>query len=142
MAMKLEDVRQLWSISRQKRNVAAQELARADARRQDAEQVVASHKRAMARELERARDADLWPGLGSWHRAAEGQLHDLQAAAARLAAEAADARGALGAAAAEAERFKSAAADLAGERRAVAAKRVQQALDEAALRRRSRSGAR
>jgi hypothetical protein len=77
----------------------------------------------------------MWAGLTCWYRAAEHHLDGLEAAASRLAGEADLARETLGVAMKEAERVKTVTAELVTERRAKASKRVQEQLDESALRR-------
>jgi flagellar biosynthesis chaperone FliJ len=92
----------------------------------------------MGDEAQRAQGLGLSRALALWYRAAAKSLHDLEASAIERTDQAIAARESLRAAAIEAERLDTVSDQLDATRRRDMARQAQGAMDELALRRRSR----
>ncbi|MGH6944603.1 MAG: flagellar FliJ family protein [Geminicoccaceae bacterium] len=133
--MKIEDIKNLWLIAQHAADIAAQDVSFADTQRAVAEHVLADCKQGVAKEAHRAQSVGILGSLTIWYRAAACRIHDLGLEVAERAAQAASARESLHAAMIEMKRVETIAAEFEGARRAEAARKAQQELDEVALRR-------
>jgi hypothetical protein len=136
--MNIDDVKALRAIRRQAAAEAAQRVAYADARRAEARRALATFRTDMGDEAQRAQGLGLSRALALWYRAAAKSLHDLEASAIERTDQAIAARESLRAAAIEAERLDTVSDQLDATRRRDMARQAQGAMDELALRRRSR----
>jgi hypothetical protein len=136
--MKINDVKTLWAVRRHAADEAAQQLARADAQRTDAERAVATFRAHVGDEVQRAQGLGLSETLALWYDTAGRRLHDLRAAAATSADGVAAARELLRIAMTEAERVGTVSEQLQARRRVQASRRAQGEMDEQAQGVRSR----
>jgi hypothetical protein len=136
--MNIDDVKALRAIRRQAADEAAQRVAYADAQRAEARRALATFRTDMGDEAQRAQGLGLSRALALWYRSAAKSLHDLEASAIERTDQAIAARESLRAAAIEAERLDTVSDQLDATRRRDMARQAQGAMDELALRRRSR----
>jgi hypothetical protein len=136
--MNIDDVKALRAIRRQAADEAAQQVVQADAQRAAADHALATFRLDMGDEAERAQGLGLSRVLALWYRAAANRLRDLEASAIERADQASTARESLRSAAIEAERLDTVSEQLEAKRRLETSRQAQGAMDELALRRRSR----